>query len=145
MQFKAGIVLAGALVAGVALAENQAHEPQVKARMALMSGIKKDIGVLGGMAKGAIPFDAVQAGTAKVALGNAAVAIPDAFRENAMDPASEALPAIWKNWDDFAAKAVAMEQAVASVDVSSLSGVQTGMKSVGQTCGACHKMYRMDK
>jgi len=145
MSLKTVFATGAVLVAGAAWAHDDVKDPQVKARMELMGQIKNNIGMLGGMAKGAVEFDAAKAEAAKAGLIANAKAIPAAFEANATDPKSEALPAIWENWDDFKSKAVAMETAVGSVDVSSLEGVQGGMRTIGGSCGGCHKVYRMDK
>lgn len=139
------LAFAAILAAGAALAHGGVKDPQVKARMDLMGTVKNNMAVLGDMAKGATDFDPDAAAEAKAALLDAAAGIPAAFESAASDPKSEALPAIWENWPDFTAKAADMGRAVASVDVNSLENVQTGMRVIGQTCGACHKLYRMDK
>lgn len=140
-----GIVMGATLLAGAALAHGGVKDPQVKARMDLMVTVKDNMAVLGGMAKGKLAFDATQAAAAQKALVEAANAIPAAFEAPATDPKSESLPAIWENWPDFTTKAADMGRAVASVDVTSLAGVQSGIPTIGKTCGACHQSYRMDK
>ena len=97
------------------------------------------------MARGKIPFDAAQAERAKAKLSAAAAGIPAAFEVQAEDPKSEALPAIWSNWDDFTAKSVAMETAVSGLDTSSLEDLRAGLGPIGRSCGGCHKSYRIDK
>lgn len=145
MQVKPVVILAAVLAAGTALAHGGVKNPEVKARMDLMGTVKNNMAVLGDMAKSVTAFDPDEAETAKTALIAAAAAIPGAFAAPARDPKSEALPAIWDDWADFTAKAADMGNAVALVDVGSVSGVQFGMRTIGQTCGACHKSYRMDK
>lgn len=132
------------IAASAALAHGGVKDPQVKARMDLMGSVKNNMAVLGDTAKGALAFDPDAVEEARAALIENAAAIPAAFKAPATDPKSEALPAIWQNWDDFAAKAADMGRAVASVNVDSLESVQTGMRTIGKTCGACHKLYRMD-
>lgn len=145
MSFKSIVAVSAVLIASAAFAHEGVKDPNVKARMELMGKVKNNIGMLGGMAKGAVAFDADKAAMAKAGLIANAKAIPAAFEINATDPKSEALPAIWENWDDFAAKAQAMEAAVSSVNVSTLEGIQGGMRTIGGSCGGCHKTYRIDK
>lgn len=133
------------LTASAALAHSGVKDPNVMARMNLMGEVKDNMGVLGGMAKGKMAFDADKAAMAKAGLIANAQAIPAAFEINAMDPKSEALPAIWENWEDFVTKASAMETAVGTLDVSSAEAIQGGLRSVGGSCGGCHKSYRIDK
>lgn len=145
MSLKTVVAVTAVLAASAAFAHEGVKDPNVKARMMLMGDVKDNMGVLGGMAKGAIPFDAAKAEMAKAGLIASAQGIPAAWETNAMDPKSESLPAIWENWDAFVGKAQAMETAVGSVDVSSLEGIQGGMRTIGATCGSCHKSYRIDK
>jgi cytochrome c556 len=145
MYFKSLVFLGAAAIAGAAWAHEGVKDPNVKARMELMGQVKANIGVLGAMAKGEAAFDSGKAEAAKAGLIANAKAIPAAFETEATDPKSEALPAIWENWDDFMSKAAAMEAAVGSVDVSTLESVQGGMRTIGGSCGGCHKVYRVDK
>ena len=132
-------------LATAAVAHDGVSDPTVKARMMLMEEIRLNMGAIGGMAKGKIPFDATQAERAKAKLSAAAAGIPAAFEVQAEDPKSEALPAIWSNWDDFTAKSVAMETAVSGLDTSSLENLRAGLGPIGRSCGGCHKSYRIDK
>lgn len=145
MSFKTIVAVGAILTASAALAHSGVKDPNVKARMDLMGEVKASMGVLGGMAKGKMAFDAEKAAMAKDSLIQSAQGIASAFEVNAMDPKSESLPAIWENWDDFTAKASAMEAAVSALDVSSAEGIQGGLRSVGGSCGGCHKTYRIDK
>ena len=141
-----GVTLAlGATLAGAALAHDGVENEAVKARMMLMDGVKTATGTLGGMAKGEIEFDADKAGAARQALMEYAAKVPAAFEAQEMDPKSTALPAIWENWADFEAKAVAMGAAAEALDTSDLGWLQAGMGELGGTCAACHKAYRIKK
>lgn len=117
----------------------------VKARMDLMQEVRAAISVVGGMAQGKVEFDPDKAATAAAALADASGRVPGAFMANETDPKSEAAPAIWQNWDDFVAKAEAMETAARALDTGSLDSLRAGMGAVGGTCGACHKAYRVEK
>jgi len=97
------------------------------------------------MAKGAVAFDADAAQIALQSMIEASAKAVTAFETNATDPKSEALPAIWENWDDFVAKSEDLDFALEAWDVSSLGSLQAGMGNVGAACGACHKTYRIKK
>lgn len=141
------LALAIALTASAttATAHDGVKNPAVKTRMMLMSGIKDAMAVIGGMAKGAIPFDAGKAETARTALENAAEKIGGAFKANETDPKSEALPAIWENWDRFTSNAEDLSMAAGVMDVSSLDSLRAGIGNVGAACSGCHKAYRVKK
>lgn len=128
-----------------AVAHEDVQNPAVKARMENMGALKKGMGVIGGMAKGAVEFDAEQAQAAIAALLDASGTIASKFEANESDPKSEALPLIWENWDDFVSKADDLTFALEGIDVTSLDSLRAGLGNIGAACGACHKQYRMDK
>jgi cytochrome c556 len=137
-----GLVLAG----GVAYAEGERTDPAAKARSDLMRMVGKNTGILGDMAGGKSAFDAAAAASAKAALTEAAGAINATFEvQGAEDPASEAAPAIWTGWEDFAKKSDALVAAAGAIDVASLEGIQAGMGAIGGTCKDCHTTYRVKK
>ena len=69
------------------------------------------------------------------------------FPEGSTQPPSEALPAIWKEFDRFTDLASANEKAAAKLknlaqsgaDTSALSGA---FRSLGKTCKDCHNDYK---
>lgn len=133
-----------ALAATAVWAEGEAQDPTVKARQELMEGVGAAAKTLGGMAGDKAPFDAAAAEAAKAALVAAAAEIPARFEPQASDPASEAKPEIWTNWDDFAAKADALKVAAEGMDATTLDGVKAAMGgALGGACKACHTAYRM--
>ena len=133
------------LLAVPVLAHGDVQNPAVKERMANMDTLKQGMGIIGGMAKGAVAFDADQAQAAITSLLTASESITSKFEANETDPKSEALPAIWTNWDDFSEKADDLTFMLDAMDVSSLDSLRAGLGNIGGACGACHKQYRMDK
>lgn len=139
------IALAGA---GAGHAQSQ-EEAAVKARQAHMTLFAQNIGVLGGMARGNMDYDAE---TASAAAGNlAALAgmsqrfywLPGTSNENM--EGTRALPAIWAEGSDISAKAAAVSEAaddLAAVAGDGLDALRAGLGPVGQACGACHEDYR---
>jgi cytochrome c556 len=99
--------------------------------------------VLGGMAGGKVAFDAAAAQAAKDALIMASADITAKFEINAADPGSESKPEVWTNWEDFTAKAKALNDAALAIDVTSVEGIQAGMGAIGGSCKSCHTAYRM--
>lgn len=144
MKILFSLTIAAALIgAGMAHAEGEAADPTVKARIALMKTMGGSAKMLGEMASGKAPFDAAMAAEAKAALVAASADIAAKFETPATDPASEALPAIWTSWDDFVAKAGALNTAASAIDTTSADTVKAGMAAVGGACKACHTAYRM--
>lgn len=124
------------------LAHDGVKDPKVKERMQIMKQIKAATGVLGSMAKHPASHDADEARAARSDLIRLSKKVAPSFTTRAMDPKSEARPAIWDNWDDFAARALALTAAAEALDPTSPQGVATGMAGIGGACGGCHKPYR---
>jgi len=144
MMSKTALALAVTLAtAGMVLAHSGVKNAAVKARMDGMGIIADNTKILGGMAKGAIAFDAAKARMAAKAIAQEARRIPALFEANETDPKTEALPAIWSNWQDFAQKGADLEQAaLAMQSAGTLDDVRGTLAVLGKTCKACHATYR---
>lgn len=135
----------GAMVtAGVAFAA-EATDPTVKARQELMDSHVADLKILGGMAKGEMAFDAAAAEAAKAALVASSADIGAKFETQAEDPKSASKPEIWTNWDDFLAKATALNVAATALDVTSMETIGAGLGPIGGACQDCHKTYQVPR
>lgn len=138
-------LLAGALVAASVTHAAEATDPTVKARQELMDTMGMQAKILGEMAGGKTPYDAAAAEAAKAALIAASADIGAKFETQAEDPKSAAKPEIWTNWDDFMAKATALNAAATAMDIASAETIGAGMGAVGGACGACHKVYQVPR
>ena len=146
MKFAKALIIGAVLSAGAAFAEEERTDPNAIARAELMTTIGKNIGIIGDMAGGKTEFDAAAAEGAKAALVEATGKVEATFKDQgAADPASEAKPEIWANWDDFLKKATAASDAAGALDVASLDTVKAGMGALGGACKDCHTTYRIMK
>ena len=148
----AGILLTGA-VAGTAIGEGHADPAvmaAIKARQSTMTLYAFNLGLLGGMAKGAVPYDAE---AASKAAGNLAALTkldqsrmwPQGSDNFALGDATAALPAIWDEGSDIGAKGMALAAAADAMEAAAgagLESLQGAMGALGGACGACHKAYR---
>jgi len=138
--------LAGTVV--FAEAHNTPEAQAIAARQAHMTLYSFNLGALGNMAKGAVEFnaDAAQAAADNLAAFSGAnqMAYWLPGTSNADTDKSRALPAIWAEGSDAAAKGMALHEAalVMAANAGTLDGVRANMKAVGGACGACHKPYR---
>lgn len=131
------------------LATAQDMNPNVAARHAVMDVLAYNLGQIGGMAQGRMPYDAAVASTAANNIYHLAMLdIGPMFPEgtdNASTDGSRALPAIWSDMDGFNARWAALQTAAeamkdaAGTDLASLQGAMGGL---GGACGACHQTYR---
>ena len=135
------VFVAAIFVAGAALAHDGVKNPAVTARMEGMKQMGGAAKILGEMVKGAVAFDAASANAAMETLRVESARIEALFEAEEDDPKSEALPAIWQDYPDFAAKAEALK-AAASQTVGSLAELQGVTSQIGGVCRACHKDYR---
>lgn len=143
---------ATALALTFGIAHAQDADATIKARQAQMRLNSFNLGPLGAMAKGELPYDAAVAAAAAKNL--AAIAAMDQSRiwaKGTGQPENEgtrALPAIWETPDDFSAKVAGLRTATAALADAAgtdLEALRAGMGEVGKACGACHKAYRAEK
>jgi cytochrome c556 len=146
MKFVKAAVIGVLLTAGAAYAEGDRTDPNAKARSDLMRIVGKNTGILGDMAGGKAAYDAAAAEGAKAAIIEAAGMIEATFKDQgAADPASEAKPEIWANWDEFLTDAKALGDAAGAMDVASAETIGAGMGALGGACKDCHTEFRVMK
>jgi cytochrome c556 len=144
MKFAKALIIGAVLSAGAAFAEEKRTDPNAIARGELMTTIGKNTGVLGDMAGGKAAYDAAAAEAAKAAIVEAAGKIEATFKDQgAADPASEAKPEVWTNWEEFLADAKKLGEAAGAMDVASAETIGAGMGALGGACKDCHTTYRM--
>lgn len=122
----------------------------VEARKHHMQLYAFNLGLLGGMAKGDIAYDAAAATAAASNL--AALASLDQSRywppgsdTDALGEDTKALPAIWASDSTARDKGMELAKAAAAMQDSageSLEALQAAIGAVGKSCGSCHESYR---
>lgn len=74
--------------------------------------------------------------------------IPALFPEGSVIGDSEALPAVWENWDAFVAIVdsgkVAAQSAIDAAEAGDAAAYEAALKTLGGTCGQCHQQFRVD-
>ncbi len=135
--------------AAVAFAATASLAGPAEDREALMKSFGGALGQLAPMAKGEKPFDAAAVNAALEQLNanvmkfDAAALFPEGSAEG-----TEALPAIWTNWDDFTAKVEKLKADVAGVAANppaDQAALGAALGTIGGNCGTCHQTYRMNK
>ena len=129
-------MLSGSLL----FAENSGYVERSK----LMQNIRLEFSVLARMSREKIAFDESLATSARLNLLKFAASTPAIFEDDDLPINSEALPAIWENWDDFVSKSEDLEFALEGVDTSTLVDLRASLGNVGAACGSCHQKYRMN-
>lgn len=146
------LALAPVALAGDAPVAPAANTPEAVAeyRHVVMEAVKYHMKASGSIVKGAInrPDD----------LKLHARALADAARGyDQLFPAgsgpdkvkTDALPAVWSQWDKFVAANDAFEKAtgelVVAADKGDMAAAGAAMKAVGEACGSCHDTFRKDE
>jgi len=152
-MFKATpLILAGtiAVTAGFAFAGGHGGNPAVKARQAHMQLYGHNLGILGGMAKGEIDYDA----DAAQAAANNMAALASFDQRSYWVPGTstaelgeetKALPDIWQDGSkagEIGGQLAEAAAALAEVAGNGQEALGPALGPVGKACGACHKPYR---
>lgn len=139
------------MIALAASAQAPAPKPEqvIAYRQSLFKTIGWNFAPMGAMVKGSKPWDAAEFKRRSIAVAFAAVQLDEAFAAGSdRGVVTDALPAIWENPDDFAAKLKAFRQASNALRVAAAGGDQERIKAafgeVRQTCGDCHETYRAE-
>lgn len=148
-------VVATSLTTGSVLAQEAAmNEKHAKAatkyRHALYTLVASNMGPLGGMAKGAIPFNQEVIETNAMRLEQLADMMADYVKVDTrkFDVDTEAKDEIWENWSDFEGKISALKSAAANLQTVAAAGDESkfaqAIGKVGGTCKSCHDDYKAD-
>lgn len=150
----AGMIAAGIVATHAIGDENhdaKAISAAVEARQAQMTLYAFNIGLLGGMAKGEVEYDAEAASAAASNL--AALSQLDQSRlwphgsdtELLGGDVTEALPAIWAEGSDIGEKSMAMTNAAVAMEDAAGNGLDAlrgAIGPLGKSCGGCHEDFR---
>lgn len=122
----------------------------VKQRMDKMSEIGKNMKTIGEMVKGTVPFNGDEAANAAKQIAAHASAIPGQFPEGSNPHPSEALDAIWQDWDRFVEIAENLHKEAEKLaglarSAQAAGGIAGQFTEVGKTCSACHEAFRLKK
>ena len=129
----------------------QAHKGAkgiVMERMMSMKSMGDDMKTIAAMVTGKAPYDAAKTKSIAAEIEKHASGIAKQFPKGSIKGPSEALPAIWKDWDGFKGHADALAQLAGQ-----LAGTADGGKAaalgvfakMGKTCSGCHDDYRKKK
>ena len=137
---KRGITLC--LLSSLALVA-QAHEGVIKERMDRFKENKESKKSI----KANLGGDASIIAKEALAIQDWANQMTNFFPEGSTQSPSEALSAIWKNFEDFKARAAANANAADDLANLARSGADTsaltnGFKALGKTCKDCHNDYK---
>ena len=119
-------------------------------RQALFQLVRSNMAPLGGMAKGAIPFDESVMKTNAVRLEQLADMMSDYLVTDTskFDVETSAKDEMWEDFSDVEAKIEAMRAAAQNlasvVEAGDTDGYRAAIGKVGGSCKSCHDAYKAD-
>ena len=148
-------LIAATIFASTASSDGHADKAMaaaIEARKAQMQLVAYNMSILGGMAKGEVPFDGAIASSAASNLASvskldrATLWLDGTIQGDV--PNTRAKAEIWSDAAGFEKSATDLEAAADALVAAAgadLAAVQAAMGAAGQTCSACHKAYRGPK
>lgn len=140
----------------VTLAQEEVpFQNEIDARQSFMHVYRFNLGILGAMAKGEMPYDAEQASAAANNLLAASKMSNGAMWPAGSDMSADGLegvtwakPEIWTSFPEVGEKHRALSEALeamAAVAGDGLAAVRSNMGAVGDGCKGCHEPFRASK
>ena len=147
----AGVVVSTSVAADVTEASSEKHaKAATQYRQAVFQLVRSNMGPLGGMAKGALPFDESVMETNAVRLEQLADMMGDYLSVDTrkFDVETGAKDKIWDNFSDVETKVMALKTAAqglqAAVKAGDESAYRGAIGKIGASCKSCHDDYKED-
>lgn len=126
-------------------AQAQDDDAHLAYRQKLMQSIGTNKAAIDDIVKNDLPYPQNIAAHARI-LQESGMLIESAFKKKIVEGRTDSQPAIWQEWDQYAAAAAKFTQASGALAKAAASGddnaVKTAMRALGGSCGGCHKTYR---
>lgn len=137
-------------VAGLALATGLVAAPKpedaVKYRQGVLFAMGWNVGTMGAMVKGDVPFDAERFAFLAGRAAQLSPMVLEGFTPDSKGAKSHALPKLWDNMDDFKQRWKELNAATQALATAAQGGDEAAMKQqFGETvkiCKNCHDEYR---
>lgn len=140
-----------ALASEVTQATSEKHaSAAIEYRQSLFQLVRSNMGPLGGMAKGALPFDERVMETNAVRLEQLADMMSDYLSVDTRkyDLETGAKDNLWENYSDVESKIMALKTAAqglqAAVKEGDKSAYRGAIGKIGASCKSCHDDYKKD-
>lgn len=147
----ASVVVSTSVAADVTEASSEKHaKAATQYRQAVFQLVRSNMGPLGGMAKGALPFDESVMETNAVRLEQLADMMGDYLSVDTrkFDVETGAKDKIWDNFSDVETKVMALKTAAqglqAAVKAGDESAYRGAIGKIGASCKSCHDDYKKD-
>jgi cytochrome c556 len=151
-RYTLAVLITGAAFTFGSVAQAQDFDNQIAARQGMFQMNGVSLGLLAGMVRGRIDYDAELAQAAadnlvNVSQFNMAPLWPEGSDSGAIE-GTAVLPAIWENYDDFLVKFSDFGEAALVMQAAAGEGndaIGAAMRGLGGTCGACHDTYQKSR
>lgn len=121
----------------------------VKQRMDFMKKLGDANKAMANMLDGEAPFDRTRFADDATRIRDHAQHLLHQFPADSLQKPTEALPAIWENWEKFERHSDTLEREAAilveTVRQGDLSAIREQFFTVGDTCKSCHRHFRKKK
>ena len=121
----------------------------VKERMDMMDQLGKSMKRLKTLVRQKTDFNADEVAEIAAYMENTSKHIPSGFPEGSIEGPSEALPAIWENWNKFTDYTVQLAESSEKLGEIAAQGDQRAVLKqfivVGKSCSGCHTDFRINK
>ncbi|MCS0504154.1 c-type cytochrome [Ancylobacter mangrovi] len=143
MSRRLAFVVATLSFAAFATTAVVAQSDVAKQREALMKEYGKATKAVGGMLRGATPFDLATVQSTLDLYAKNAKTLPTLFPEGSGE-GTDALPAIWEKKDEFEAlfTKLAADSVAARAAITDEASFKANFPGVIRTCGTCHDSFR---
>jgi cytochrome c556 len=147
--YLAGAGLTAAMIFSAAVWAHSGATGVVKERMDMMKELGDNMKALKSLVRNRTDFDAEKVAELAYGIQEVSNHVVNKFPEGSNDSPSEALPAIWEDWDRFAGLIDQMNAEAARLGEVAGDGDQSGVirqfASLGKTCRSCHTDFRKKK
>ena len=149
----AGAILSGSVLAAeVTEATSEKHAAAAtQYRQAVFQLVRSNMGPLGGMAKGKVPFNAniVEKNATRIHQLSLMISDYTSTDTRSYKVKTKALPEVWTERKAFEKRIDDLTLASTKLVALSTSGdeaaILAAIKSVGKTCGGCHDNFKLKK
>lgn len=147
---KKKLLAAVTIVAGTTLATGLVAAPKpedaVHYRQGILFAMGWNVGEMGAMVKGDVPFDAGRFAFLAERTAQLSPMVREGFTPDSRNAKSHALPALWDNLDDFDSRMKKLNEATQALAAAAKGGDEGAMKQqfgeTVQVCKGCHDEYR---
>lgn len=118
----------------------------VKQRMDLMSAMGENMKIVAAMVKGQVPMDMEKVRQEAGAISRNSPKIETLFPAGSLKAPSEALPAVWEEWERFMSLSTQLDTAANGLQQAATTGDRRELTRrfvlLGKVCSGCHTDFR---